>query len=484
VVIIPKPVKADYSVPKAYRPILLMECLGKTLEKVVAARLNSDIDHFGLIPPSQFGSRHFHSAPDAATMLRYKAETTIKAGRIGVVILMDISHFFDSLDPSLMEQILLHLGVNPHTSAWVKSLMVDRIVTLHINGFVSEGFQPRWGTPQGSPVFPILSALFTAPLLHMTREWVDADFSLYVDDGNVFTSGPTFDSAAICAATAANKVLVWLRSFGLSVDAEKTEAMFFHPPNPSPSRFGCPPHGLTLSDGGEGRIHVTPCRSLRYLGVFFTPRLSWALHVKTLATRARSTIWALGVVGNSVRGFSLPRWRRIFQAVIVPVLTYGCQVWFTDCQQKSLIAILQVAQNEACRKIGGFFRTTPAKFMHNLSSIPPIRYRLRHLLRQASMRLDRLPPSVSIRNPARTRGMTEIPDHVECRAILPPSTYPTQPFYLPPHPSTPAWSHPRFITHSKPEDKTGFGPSKRALREQNPSIWKVWLMVTEAQASG
>jgi hypothetical protein len=36
VVIIPKPGKADYSAPKAYRPISLMECLGKTLEKVVA----------------------------------------------------------------------------------------------------------------------------------------------------------------------------------------------------------------------------------------------------------------------------------------------------------------------------------------------------------------------------------------------------------------------------------------------------------------
>jgi hypothetical protein len=207
-----------------------------------------------------------------------------------------------------MEQILLHLGVDPHMSAWVKSLMVDRTVTLHVNGFVSDGFQLLWGTPQGSLVSPVLSALFTAPLLHMTQEWVDADFSLYVDDGNVFASGPTFDSAALCAATAANKVLVWLQSFGLTIDADKTEAMFFHPSNPSPLRFGRPPRGLTLSNGGDGRIHITPCSSLRYLGVFFTPKLSWTVHVKTLATRAHSTVRTLGVLGNSVQGFSLLRW--------------------------------------------------------------------------------------------------------------------------------------------------------------------------------
>jgi hypothetical protein len=69
----------------------------------------------------------------------------------------------------------------------------------------------------------------------MTHEWVDADFSLYVDDGNVFASGLTFDTAALCTATAANQVLAWLKSFGLTVDREKTETMFFHPPNPSPS---------------------------------------------------------------------------------------------------------------------------------------------------------------------------------------------------------------------------------------------------------
>jgi hypothetical protein len=132
VVIIPKPGKPDYSAPKAYRPISLLECVGKILEKVVASRLGSDVDHFGLIPPSQFGSWHFHSAPDAATMLRYKAETTIHAGRVGVVVLMDISHFFDSLDPTLMGRILLHLGVNDCTAAWVQSLMGDHEVSLSL----------------------------------------------------------------------------------------------------------------------------------------------------------------------------------------------------------------------------------------------------------------------------------------------------------------------------------------------------------------
>jgi Reverse transcriptase (RNA-dependent DNA polymerase) len=165
VVVIPKPRKTDYLAPKAYRPISLLKCTRKVLEKVVATCLGSDVDHHHLIPSSQFGSRHYHSTTDTATMLRYKAEATIKAGRVGAVLLMDISCFFDSLRPSLMSHILCHLSVDKPTIGWIHSLMADCTIQIQVKDFSSEGFQPGNSTPQGSPASPILSALFTTPLL-------------------------------------------------------------------------------------------------------------------------------------------------------------------------------------------------------------------------------------------------------------------------------------------------------------------------------
>jgi hypothetical protein len=91
VFVIPKLGKTDYMAPKSYHPISLLECTGKVLEKIIAARLGSDVDHFDLLGPSQFGSCHFHSATDMATTLRYKAEETIEAGRIEAILLLDIS---------------------------------------------------------------------------------------------------------------------------------------------------------------------------------------------------------------------------------------------------------------------------------------------------------------------------------------------------------------------------------------------------------
>jgi hypothetical protein len=56
IIIVNKPQKPDYSIPKAYHPIALMECTGKLLEKIVAKCLNTNIQEFDLLLMSQFGS--------------------------------------------------------------------------------------------------------------------------------------------------------------------------------------------------------------------------------------------------------------------------------------------------------------------------------------------------------------------------------------------------------------------------------------------
>ena len=73
VVVIPKPAKPDYSLPKAYRPISLLECCGKLLEKIIAKRILNDIHHYDILPPTQFGSREYHCAVDAALCLVHNA---------------------------------------------------------------------------------------------------------------------------------------------------------------------------------------------------------------------------------------------------------------------------------------------------------------------------------------------------------------------------------------------------------------------------
>ena len=125
--------------------------------------------------------------------------------------------------------------------------------------------------------------------------------------------------------------------------------------------------------------------------------------------------------------------------------------------------MLQVAQNEACRKLAGVFHTTPVTMSHSLLSIPPIRVRLRHLLRTQGQRLACQPPTCLLRQPSHTRKSTLLPSHVPIAPVLPPvaETPAMNPiFSCPPHPATPPWSHERATLHNRSKNTT---PSLTAL---------------------
>jgi hypothetical protein len=61
VCVIPKPKRADYTLAKNFRPISLLECLGKLLEKVVAKTIYKEMETHALVPSNQFGGRNTSS---------------------------------------------------------------------------------------------------------------------------------------------------------------------------------------------------------------------------------------------------------------------------------------------------------------------------------------------------------------------------------------------------------------------------------------
>jgi hypothetical protein len=69
IIVLRKPGKPDYSLPGAYRPISLLNTLGKLLEAVVARRLSYLAEKHGLLPNSQFGGRPGRTTEQALLVL-------------------------------------------------------------------------------------------------------------------------------------------------------------------------------------------------------------------------------------------------------------------------------------------------------------------------------------------------------------------------------------------------------------------------------
>ena len=70
-VIIPKLGKLAYDTPKAFRPIVLLNTLGKLIEKMIARQLQFDAVKYGILHPNQLGGVAQRSTEDAGVFLTH-----------------------------------------------------------------------------------------------------------------------------------------------------------------------------------------------------------------------------------------------------------------------------------------------------------------------------------------------------------------------------------------------------------------------------
>ena len=293
----------------------------------MARRVMHDLNAFSLLPPTQFGSRDYHCATDAALTLVYTVQRGLATGYPVATLLFDIQGFFDNVNRDRVVYIFDILGFPLEVVRWVKSFLSNRTIAMHFNGWTSELFAALNGTPQGSPFSPILSAVYTIPLLRLAKCWERRALSLYVDDGNITASGATHKMSMDEVIAGFSIVTDWLKRCGLRTDPDKTEFISFFNPRRPHHLIGPPPPNILLCDASNSELSVPRSTSVRYLGIFIHYKLSWELHVHTMANRARSTIRALHLLGNSIRGLDLVNWRRVFHAIVLPVLTYGAPLW-------------------------------------------------------------------------------------------------------------------------------------------------------------
>jgi hypothetical protein len=183
VVVIPKPNRADYFAAKNYRPISLLECLSKLLEKAVSKRLLFAIDKYELIPTTQFGTRAFSSTLDTGLMLMHDVQAAMRRKEKVGILLFDIKGFFNHVKRNRLKGIMENLGFSHEYCDWAHSFLTDQKVCLSFNNFTSDKMGQPVGTAQGSPVSPVLSAIYTSALLRLQDHWNNSTLGMYVDDG-------------------------------------------------------------------------------------------------------------------------------------------------------------------------------------------------------------------------------------------------------------------------------------------------------------
>ena len=106
VAMIPKAGKTDYSTPRAWRPIALLSCLGKGLERIIARRFSWTALKTQLLNPQHCSALPRRSATDLAASFTHDAELALSQGKQVTMVTMDIQGAFDAL---LVHRLLTRL---------------------------------------------------------------------------------------------------------------------------------------------------------------------------------------------------------------------------------------------------------------------------------------------------------------------------------------------------------------------------------------
>ncbi|KAI5117260.1 hypothetical protein M0805_009928 [Coniferiporia weirii] len=392
VVMLRKPNKKDPFSLRSYHPITLEETLGKLLKKIIANRLQFLANEEDWLPPNQYGRRQGHSVYDASQHLLQIVERTHSKGLVCSILAVDIQGFFNSVHLTLLHQQLVLMGCPLNMADWCLSFMMGRSVSISFDGTtLPTAPKPSLGTPQGSPVSPILSTIFTGLALRRFQQ-PGCNLLTYMDNHLIICIGPNIASNCDTLAATYRQLDGHFLRLGLNIKAMKTEALHFHPPWCTVGYDNWRTTGIQITP----TTIIKPTNPLRWLGIWWDPGLSFKAHVERMRSKGLSTLAALCILGNTERSISALLLWQLYSACICTVLAWGAPVWFHGRSQKTLVNRLQAVQNTACRWILGIYKGASPLSTNFLCSTPPFFAYFEYLKTGHALHLWRTPHPVRV----------------------------------------------------------------------------------------
>ncbi|KAI9039454.1 reverse transcriptase [Aspergillus affinis] len=167
-VVFRKAAPRDYRVAKSYRPIALLNTLGKILEAAIATRIAYALEEYSLLPRGHLGGRKGISVDHLIQLLMDAIFDGWGRGQKVSMLLLDVAGAFDNVSHTRLLHSLKMARLG-HFAGWLESFLSDRQTRLQLPGYLSGIISIPTGIPQGSPISPILFLLFNTPLIRALK---------------------------------------------------------------------------------------------------------------------------------------------------------------------------------------------------------------------------------------------------------------------------------------------------------------------------
>jgi ribonuclease HI len=400
VAMLPKAGKKNKESPRSWRPIALLSCISKGLERIIANRISWTALLHGVLSPQHGGALPKRSAMDLVACFTHDAESYLAKGWEVTLVTMDVQGAFDALLVRRLLKRMMEQGWPYNLICLCRSFLSDRKVRVRLESATTEYYTVNCGTPQGSPLSPVLYMLYLAELLKMDQR---LRFG-YADDIALYRASPSVHTNVELLAKDVGKIIEW----------GNTNKVFFAPEKLEMIHLTNKRHGESPSCEVSPELTIEPITepeknggipALRWLGVWFDRRLKFKRHVQERAAKARGVAYHLRNLANTKNGPPASALRKAVITCVVPSLLFGTEAWYGGRRKRPAenrqdrdtsvstklgehIKVVEKALTIALRGVLPTWRTTPNVALFRDAAVPAAEAVLEEAKLRFAMRLQ------------------------------------------------------------------------------------------------
>ena len=455
--------KLCYNTPKAYRPIALLNTLGKLLTAAIVEQLTYYTEKHGLLPPTHFRGRPGRTTTEALHMLTYKIKDTWHKQQVAVVLFLDIEGAFPNAVNERLEHNLKTRKVPKKLVKFISNLLKEWYTTLKFDNYVSDKIALDNGIGQGDPLSMVLYQYYNTDLLGISTN-TNESVAAHVDDAILIATGKDFaetHETSVVMMSRAGGVVEWSKNHNSKFKFSKLALIDFAHQN-------CKKHHMNLM---LPNTTIKPAHSTKYLGIYVDQHLDWSTQVAYAIKKGAK--W-----NSQIRQVTAPSWgltpqhtHKMFNSVAIPRILYAVDIWgipkpiegtaVNKRNTSTVVSKLASTQRAGALVVTGGLWTTPTDILDMHAHLMPMHLERDKICHRAATRIVTLPPAHPLYKPARncTKRRTSRHKSPLHQLMLNYATKPQDMETIKPTPQNPA------LTHTQ-------GHSQSTSQKAKTSQWK------------
>ena len=349
--------KGERDLCSNYRPVSLLSCVGKIMERCVQNHVFGFLKSNNLLTSCQSGFIPGDSTTFQLLVMYDDFCKSLDNKLTTQSVFFDISKAFEKVWHKGLIYKLHCIGIRGKMLKWFSDYLIDRKQAVVIKGKTSSYKSISSGVPQGSVLGPLLFLIYINDIV----KDIESIVKLFADDTSMYLSLEDTEERSRLLNSDLNKITNWSVKWKVDFHPLKTELMNFcnkRVPDTLPLLFG--------------QQALNPSSNHKHLGVIFQNNCKWDSHIEALIVKTRLLVACLRSYKYQ---FSRRTLTTIYKSFILPHFDYADVVW-DNCTDR-LCDELESLHLDAIRTIIGAVRGTSHAKLYSESGFISLKERRR-----------------------------------------------------------------------------------------------------------